>query len=212
LRANLDFYDTEYSNKQETQIVPNPVTGAPETPILNAASARIQGVEGQFTAIPVAGLTAFATFDYLHGVYEHFPTALTPANTPVNGSGVQFGIPNWTVDIGARYVHAVGPGEAAIQADWSYHSDTPQTILNVDPTVKAAIPGIVNSWYQSVGIVNARLEYNLPDRGLTVALFATNLLDKHYQTFSLTLPGFNTGITQEPRMFGIQVKQSFGGG
>jgi iron complex outermembrane receptor protein len=212
LRANLDFYDTEYSNKQETQIVADPLTGAPSTPILNAASARIQGVEGQFTAIPVAGLTTFVTFDYLHGVYEHFPTALTPANTPVDGSGVQFGIPNWTVDIGGRYAHAIGPGEAAIQADWSYHSDIPQTILNVDPTVKAAIPGIVNSWYQAVGIVNARLEYNLPDRGLTIAFFATNLLDKHYQTFSLTLPGFNTGVTQEPRMFGIQVKQSFGGG
>jgi iron complex outermembrane receptor protein len=214
LRVNLDAYDTEYSNKQETQIVD--INGAQTTPIENAANARIQGVEGQFNAAPVSGLTLNATFDYLYGKYLHFPTALTPDNTLVNGEGVQFPIPDWTFDIGGRYEHPVGPGVMAFQADYSWHSDIPQTVLNVDPVLKMVAPGLVNSWYQSVGLVNARLEFNIPSHGLTMALFATNLLDKHYQNFALGFVGTSsdfgwTAQTQEPRMFGFQIRKSFGG-
>ncbi len=216
LRVNLDLYDTEYSNKQETQIVD--INGAQTTPIENAATARIQGVEGEFTAVPMNGLSFNANFDYLYGYYVHFPTALTPDNTPVDASNVQFAIPHWTLDIGGRYVREIGPGQLSFQMDYSWRSDTPQTVLNVEPTLKGINPAVVNAWYAAVGLVNARLEYNLPDHGLSVAFFATNLFDKHYQTssgvaFVGSASDFGwTGQTQEPRMWGVQIKKVFGGG
>lgn len=214
LRVNLDAYDTEYQNKQETQIVD--INGAQTTPIVNAASARIQGVEGLVTAAPFEGLTLNGSFDYLYGKYLNFPTALTPDNVPADGTGVPFAIPRWTLDIGGRYVHSFGPGEIAFQADYSWHAATPETVLNVDPTLKAIAPGLVNSWYSAVGLVNARLEFNVPDKGLSIALFATNLLDKHYQVYSLAFVGSESdfgwsGQTQEPRMWGVTIRKSFGG-
>jgi iron complex outermembrane receptor protein len=215
LRANLDAYYTKYHNKQETQIVD--LGGAQATVIENAAQAKIWGVEGQFVAVPFEGLTLNANFDYLHGSYDSFPNALTPDNTSVDASGVLFPLPQWTFDIGGRYVHDLGPGQIAFQADYSWHSATPQTVLDVDPTLKTIDPSLVNSWFASVGLVNARLEYNLPRSGLSVALFATNLLDKHYQTFALGFVGSSsdygwTGQTQEPRMWGITIRKSFGPG
>jgi iron complex outermembrane receptor protein len=223
LRANLDFYDTEYANKQETQIIPGP-GGSLITPVLNAASARVQGVEGQFQAVPFRGLTLNANFDYLHGVYTKFGDANcgTPAETPadkcavapagnsVNATGVSFAYAPWSFDIGGRYEFDVGPGQLAFQADYSWRDALPRTVLSVDPAIS---PTLVNQWFGSVGLVNARAEYHLPEQGVTIAIFATNLADKHYQTASLGLPGGTyTGQTQEPRMYGISIRKSFGGG
>jgi outer membrane receptor protein involved in Fe transport len=45
-----------------------------------------------------------------------------------------------------------------------------------------------------------------------LALFATNLLDKHYQTEGLlsTALGIGTAYTQAPRMFGLSLTKTFG--
>jgi iron complex outermembrane receptor protein len=223
VRANLAIYDTEYSNKQETQIIPGP-GGSLITPVLNAASARVQGVEGQFLAVPFTGLTLNANFDYLHGVYTKFgdancgtaaetpadKCAVAPAGNSINATGVAFPYAPWSFDLGGRYEFDAGPGKLAFQADYSWRDALPRTLLDVNP---ALAPSLVNQWFASVGLVNARVEYHMPEQGLTFALFATNLLDKHYQTASLGLPGGTfTGQTQEPRMWGISVRKSFGGG
>ena len=215
LQTDLDVYDTEYSNKQETQIVD--INGAQTTPIVNAASARIQGFEGQIHAAPFEHLELYSTFDYLRGVYTKFPTALTPDDTSVNGSGVPFALPPWTFDVGARYSLPIGPGDLAIQGDYSWHAATPQTVLDIDPVLKRVAPALVNSWYSAVGLLNGRIEYNIPSQGLTLAVFSTNLLDKKYQTFALAFVGSSsdygyTGQTQEPMMWGVSIRKTFGPG
>ena len=221
LRANIALYQTDYSNKQETAIVI--LSGVQSTPIVNAASARIRGFEGEFTAVPMKGLTLTATVDYLHGVYQKFGTANCgrPAQTSadlcaigpgsvgaVNASGVVFAEPEWAFNIGGRYAFPLGSGEGAIQANYAWHGRTPTTVLNNDP---ALLPSLAAEWRQPIGLVNASIEYRLPQQGITLSLFATNLFDKHYQVYALTLPNYGfTGMTMEPRMFGFSVKKSFG--
>ncbi len=221
LRANLALYQTDYSNKQETAIVI--ISGVQSTPIVNAANARIRGFEGEFTAVPVRGLTLTATVDYLHGVYQKFGDAncgtasqtsadlcaIGPGSVgAINASGVVFAEPEWSLNLGGRYEFPLGPGQAAIQANYSWHDRTPTTILNNDP---ALLPSLAAEWRRPIGLVNGSIEYRLPQQGITLSLFATNLLDKHYQVYALTLPNYGfTGMTMEPRMFGFSVKKSFG--
>jgi iron complex outermembrane receptor protein len=207
LRANLAVYQTNYTNKQETAIVV--LNGVQSTPIVNAATARIKGVEGEFTAVPVAGLTLNATFDYLHGKYRRFPGAIAPSGV-VDASGVSFTNPKWSYNLGARYEWALGPGEAAVQGNYAWRGKIPTTILNNDPQLA---PALAAEWRKSIGLLNASVEYTLPDQGWTFSVFATNLTNKHYQTYALTLPNYAfTGITQEPRMFGVSIKKTFGSG
>ncbi|MDB5425921.1 MAG: hypothetical protein JWQ29_3337 [Phenylobacterium sp.] len=208
LRANLAAFQTDYKNKQETSIVV--VNGVQSTPIVNAATARIRGFEGEFTAVPIAGLTLNATLDYLHGKYRRFPNAIGPGTVGlVNASGVDFATPKWSYNLGARYAVPVGPGELAVQGNYAWRGKTPTTILNNDPVLS---PAIAKEWRRSIGLVNASVEYSLADLGLTVSAFATNLTNKHYQTNALTLPNYGfTGITQEPRMYGVSLRKTFGG-
>ncbi len=207
VRVNLALYQTNYSNKQETKVVI--VNNAPLTQIVNAANARIRGIEGQFAAVPFKGLTLNATFDYLQGVYTRYPNALGPdGHIIASASGDSFNNRPWQVDLGARYEHDLGPGSVAIQGDYAWTSRVTQNELNIDPLEPVALRNRLNA---SFGIVNARLEYNLRDKGLTLAVFATNLLDKHYQVAGVSgLPGFYLGNTMEPRMWGISVRKTFG--
>ena len=205
LRANLAAYQTDYKNKQETSIVI--LNGIQSTPIVNAATARIKGVEGEFTAAPIEGLTLTASFDYLDGKYRRFPNAIGPVGI-VDASGDAFTNPKWAYNIGGRYAFPVGPGELAVQANYAWRDKIRTTLLNNDPRLD---PALAREWRKSIGLLNGSIDYTLPDKGLTLTVFATNLTNKKYQTYALTLPNYGfTGITQEPRMYGISIRKTFG--
>ncbi|MET0338145.1 MAG: hypothetical protein ABW063_10340, partial [Caulobacter sp.] len=64
------------------------------------------------------------------------------------------------------------------------------------------------------GLLNGRIDYTLEDRGLTFALFGTNILDERYDTQISDLTsqiGFVSSVTAEPRMWGVSVRKTFGG-
>jgi iron complex outermembrane recepter protein len=207
LRTNLAAYQTNYDNKQETIIIF--INGATTTQLFNAASARIRGFEGEVTAVPVKGLSLYGTVTYLDGQYLHFPGAPTPEGQVFDASGLPFADPHWRYNLGGRYELDVGPGQLGGQLDWSWRAKTNLTPLNTDTLFPVALTRKLND---AVGLLNGRLDYHMPDNGVTVAVFATNLLNKHYQTealFSGAL-GIGTAYTQEPRMFGISINKSFG--
>jgi len=207
LRANVAVFQTNYDNKQEQAIV-QAANGSIFTPIINAASARIQGVEAEITATPMQGLTLHANVGVLNGRYLDYPGALTTWGAVVNGGGARFAAPRRTYDIGANYTTPIGPGELGLSASYSWRSRIPTTILNDDPGLPDALQ---KEWRQSVGLVNASVEYTLPDMGLTLTAFATNLANKHYQVQQQTFTAYGyTGVTQEPRMWGVSVRKTFG--
>jgi iron complex outermembrane recepter protein len=227
LRANLAYYHTNYTNKQETIIETVCGNGAPATPggacadgtaphptsvLFNAASAHIDGVEGELTAVPVKGLTLNASFTYLHGVYDSFPDGVSSDGAPANLTGATFADPTWRFNIGGRYEREVGPGVAGVQLDYSWRDKTNQNAITTSALFNMSAPGLQDKLYAAVGLLNGRLDYTIPDKGITVALFVTNLLDKHYQTvglFSAAL-GIATADTQAPRMFGVNITKTFG--
>jgi outer membrane receptor protein involved in Fe transport len=104
----------------------------------------------------------------------------------------------------------VGPGMLSFQADYAFVDDIPITPLNVEPRIPRALQ---EEFYDGHGLLNARVEYELADMGLTVGLFATNLTDEEYQTMSIAAGNagnIQNGLTQEPLMWGVSLRKRFG--
>ena len=110
-----------------------------------------------------------------------------------------------------RYEHEVGPGVLAAGLDWSWRAQPPLNAFNLDSRFPEAL---IKKYNPAIGLLSGRLEYNIPDKGLSVGLFATNLLNTTYQVESEFIGGLGLGtaITQEPRMFGVTIKKTFGTG
>jgi len=219
LRANLAAYRTKYTNKQESIIIPVGLT--PQTVVQNAASATIKGLEGEFTARPVDGLTLRSSVSYIHGKYDSFPGALNLFGARVDGTGERFANPRWQYSLSARYEHEIGPGVAGLQADWSYQSGAKPPPRLQDPNLPAFIVNRLVSGtnnfavgFNDLGLLNLRVDYRMPDQGLTLAAFANNALDRtvlYYTLNQSALGGVQGAIVGEPRMWGVQVRKTFGG-
>lgn len=217
LRTNVALYQTNYNNKAEQVISINSL-GVTTTILRNAAKARVRGLEWEVTAQPTRGLTLFTQGSYTDAKYRRYPNALTPVSVPatpcttcIDASGVRFTIPKYQVNIGGTYAVPVGPGELRLSADYSYRSDVPITPLNRDPTMPLALQ---EEFFESIGLVNARIDYEIAEQGLTLSAFATNLTNEHYQRPSIgaaNAGGVQNGLTQEPRYYGISIRKTFGG-
>jgi iron complex outermembrane receptor protein len=210
LLMNLAVYRTRYSNKQESVIVPGPPAF---TFFSNAASATIKGFEAEVTAKPVAGLTLGGTLTYLDGKYDSYPNApgVTGAATPVfDASGERFRDPSWRYSLSGRYDVNLGRVGLGVQADWSWQDKQNLSARLTDPVVPVALQRELTA---PVGLLNARIDFDLRDQGVTVSLFSTNLLNKKYQLSSINEAslGIQAAITQEPRMYGVQLRARFGG-
>jgi len=82
IRANLAVYDTEYTNKQVSVLTCNggfqpPCPSGFSTAVLNAASARMRGVEFEGMIRPFEGLTISGNFSYTQAIYTKWIGAVT---------------------------------------------------------------------------------------------------------------------------------------
>lgn len=223
LRVNLAAFNTDYTNKQESTLVLNPLTGTSTRSLQNAASATLRGFEGEFSARPTDSLTLRATVSYLWGKYDSFPGALpvTGGTTTVDASGERFADPPWTYSLGARYEVPVGPGKFGVQADWSWTAGANPSPRLTNPAIPAAITnrlvalctGSCIGGRASLGLLSGSLDYTIDDLGLKLSVFGTNLLNKKYQIAGAdpsSLGGVITAFSTEPRMFGMTIRKSFG--
>jgi iron complex outermembrane receptor protein len=226
LRVNLAGYITDYNNKDVNITVcaftqaPPPVTGCGflggfSTVVTNAATARLEGFEWTIDVRPIEGLTIYTTGDYANDYYTNYLGATNYTNfcfCSFNASGVNLDAePTWQADVGARYEHPLGPGTFGIQGDVQYIGSIPITPLTIDPLTPLSIQQQVDA---SKTILNGRIEYRLPQDGLTFALWGTNLTNLKYG--SIGLPSYYTNVgtllPAPPLTFGVSVKYSFGKG
>ena len=217
LRTNLAIYQTEYRNKQEQAIVPLEII--PGSGILvatsltaNAATATIRGIEADFNARLTDNFSIGGSLTYLHGRYGSYTTALNFAGATVDASGEAFADPRWSYSLNAKYVVPMSSGEMRFMADWAWTEGRHPSARQIDTALPAAL--VDELFRQDVGLLNVRLEYFHKPADLTIALYATNVLNKVYQVAGSTrlgTGGAQVGVTQEPRMFGISFRKGFGG-
>ena len=205
LRTNIAAYHQDYSNIQ--RLVPVVLNGATTTSVQNAAKAKIDGVEGEFTFIPRPWLTISGFASQVQPKYDKF-LILEPDGTTTDATKTAAfaGFPRTTFGVTARVTLPTPEdiGETVFQANYYHQSSyVAQDSAAQEPASRIA----------GYGLLNLRLEWNKVMRSnVDLALFANNVLDKHYDAMIFALGneiGYSSKIAGAPAMFGIEASYHF---
>ena len=160
--------------------------------ITNAGEIKTRGVEVSLVARPTRGLTMTAGGAYTHARYVDFngvqcyfgqpkiaqggPCSAPPANPAsldgfFNAAGRQLaGTADWVYGASLAYERPLTPGlRGFFQANWNWQSDVNYSA--------SGDPGTIQKAY---GLLGGRLGVSAPDKAWSLALYASNLLDKRY--------------------------------
>lgn len=156
--------------------------------------ASIWGFEAEATAEPIDGLL----FNGAVG-YHKFSSPDVDSRT-INPRQPE---PFWTANAGVQYTIGGAPfgGTLTPRIDWSYQGSTAPSQRTTE-------------WNQpGYSLVNARLTYDLPDDGFSVALGVTNLFDKlHYDNYFILQDSGQSNVQGQPappRQWYLQVSKNF---
>ncbi|HEY7805771.1 MAG TPA: TonB-dependent receptor [Croceibacterium sp.] len=205
LRFDIDAFYGIYRNIQigvSICPVPNPAEQVPCAALVNGGNAHEKGVEAEFTARPVEGLSIDGSASYLSFHY----TSLNPAVTTTSLNDPLAGAPKWKWTLGAQYEIPLGNiGSLTPRVDATYQSKTYTGFK-------------YNGVTQNIGaytIVNARLTWQNPGHDLSVSLEGTNLTNKYYYVTLFDLRAAGAGLDKaqpgRPREWAVTVKKTFGG-
>jgi iron complex outermembrane recepter protein len=168
LMLNADSYLSEYKDIQLSEFLPPPL-GDGGTRVVNAARARIEGVEldmrGQlFRGFEMDGGMSFLNYKTLSlGAPSAQLSGMTLSTRP------QY-IPRWQGSFGAQYtLHFGSGGNVTARADYSYRSRVFYDLAN---TMASSQGGY--------GLLNTRLEWNDAAGKWSAALEISNATDKLY--------------------------------
>jgi iron complex outermembrane receptor protein len=190
LIVNADVYSTTIKNFQAQ--VSDLTSATYSSRITNAGEIKTRGVEANLMARPMSGLTLTAGAAYTHARYADFngvqcyfgqpkiaqggPCSAPPA-TPTsldgffNAKGLSIaGVPEWVYGLSAVYERSLTPDlRGFLQANWNWQSD-----------INYAISGDPGTIQKAYGLLGGRVGVSAPDKAWSVALYASNLLDKRY--------------------------------
>ncbi|MDA5194420.1 TonB-dependent receptor [Govanella unica] len=210
LRVNVAGFMTDYKNLQVLQLlVPNeaPLNTPGVLFTSNAANAKIKGVELEFTAVPIKGLTLSGSYTYLDAHFSDFfiPTGYRPAagvGLPTNRIGKKLrNSPKHAVNFLGRYDYEMSDGGTlSAQGEYIYKAISYQ---DPDNLPFAAVP--------SYSLVNGRLGYLFPSGDIEVSAWVNNLLNEDY--FLHNSPNIGSGFATPapPRTYGVTVTWKMGG-
>ncbi|WP_157218578.1 TonB-dependent receptor [Flavisphingomonas formosensis] len=173
--------------------------------IANIPKVRTRGVEGDLQVQPVKGINLNASFAYTDATYRNYKNSPAPVEqnpaagltTDLSGQPLA-GVPKWTYTLGADVEQPVGTAILYAHADYSHRSKFYTSVSNS-----------VYSIIKPYGLANARIGVRTEDGHWDFSVWARNLFDKDYFiTLSPSNTGLITGLTGDPRTFGITLRTS----
>lgn len=195
MRLNVATFWSNYKGIQLLAI--DATTGFFNT--LNAARARITGLEAELTARPIGALELQAGLGWMHNEYKELSQG-------AQLSGIEYGnklplTPDANASLGVSYRWNVPTGGVTLRGDWSYRS---QIFFQAD--------NLPNARQGGYGLVNARLTYE-QDGPLLISLYGLNLADKIYITNAQDVTpqlGVAFASVGAPREWGIELAYRIG--
>jgi len=187
----------------------------------NAGEAQIKGIDGDFMLLPMMesnpGLAIFGGFSYLDAKYTDFKNgrgyddatglgfgnggASMPARD-LSGNRIPR-VPEWAGTLGANQRFELESGNAVeVGVDASYASKIYFLPQNSELSVR-----------DPVTLVNAHVSYFHTPWNLELTAFCNNITDEIYAD-SAFVTDFGTALmaNEDPRIFGLRAKYSFGSG
>lgn len=209
LRLNADYFHNDYTGYQGQVSSCPDITPAlpPGVPAFcgatrNIGDAKIDGVEVEFDARPIRGLSIDGSFSY---VDFRFVSGLATSAIIPGVTQAAF-VPKWKYALGVQYeIGLASLGSLTPRFDWVWQSKFQSSLPN-------SIPGYTYGEVESRGLMNARLTYRTADGSWEAALAATNLFDKFYYNNKydqVAQSGNNYGMPGRPREVMLSLKRKF---
>jgi iron complex outermembrane receptor protein len=211
--ANADIFRNNYSDIQRSVVTP--YMGRTNLITLNAASARIDGIEwelgftGDHLSINLGGA-------YIDPRYLSFVTSLDGVNKVNLTANALAQAPRFTANLGAdyRWSEVEHLGQISVHANVSYQSTV--YFQDVNATNNAQSNTAANAFNTQTGyaIANVRLtlDHVAGVRNLMASLWINNVFNTPYYVFKLNggaASSWATGVTGEPRMGGVSLRYRY---
>jgi iron complex outermembrane receptor protein len=176
----------------------------------NAASARVNGLEIEASARPLAGLVLSAGYGLQASKYGNFANASVPY--PINqGAALDLSgqrlerAPRHTLNLSGSYEVALGSGKVRFNTDWRYTSryrfHVWSDATNIDPAPFLADPAVralVRDAFSqdALWLGNATVGYRFAN-GLDLSAWVRNLTNQRFNTNAFGM-FFNRSISTYP--------------
>ena len=186
---NIVAYYYDYKNYQAFEQVGY-------TQEIKNLQAKAGGIEAEFSAHPIAGLTLNLTGSWEN---SHVPNVTLPDGTLVKHDLPQ--APHWSGNALVRYEFPLAGGMASVQADAMYQSHMCFTLLCAPVEEEPAYH-----------IENARIGFTPKDSNLDLAFYVNNIFNRASRIYAYD-GVYYSGATQSnyarPRTWGINVRYHF---
>jgi len=192
-RLNVALFDTTFEDfqVQQFQRISDTVS---RISISNAAEAVTQGVEVEFTLMPVEGLTLVANGAYIDAEFDDFQEC--NAGVDCTGNKLPYA-PEYKMFASAEYEFEVAGGSAFVRYDYTYtdgyftHPENTDTVREVD----------------SYDTHNARAGFTTADEHWEFSVWGKNLADSHdLRMAEINFFGTYRGTYIAPRTYGASVR------
>ncbi len=214
MRFNGALFQTDFDDMQLRQVVLDS-GGTPRVVFRNASKTEIQGVELEWTWMPLDGLLLIATgsfndFEYKQFQDQQFSTIALLSQQPlpvVDRTPEPFAeVPETTYSLGIQYTWVTRFGTFIPRLDYSY---VDEIFMGLDA---GAGQNEDQATFDDYSLVNARLGWTSPGGSIEAALYGTNITDEFYY-FGAAAVGDSTGdfmvTSAPPRMYGLELRYNF---
>ncbi|MDZ7784707.1 MAG: TonB-dependent receptor [Halioglobus sp.] len=214
MRFNGAIFRTDYDEMQLRQVVLDS-TNIPRVVFRNASKSRIEGLELEWTWMPLDGLLLTATgsfndFEYLEFDDTQFSTQALVAQSDlpvVDRSAEPFAeVPETTWTFGVQYTLDTDIGSFVPRVDYSY---VDEIFMGLDA---GAGQNQDQATFDDYGLWNVRIGWTSPDTRFEAALYGQNITDEFYY-FGAAAVADSTGNFMRtaglPRMYGLELRYNF---
>jgi iron complex outermembrane receptor protein len=212
VRINISAFQTDVKNFQRPVPATFFVNGSAVAVVatINAATARIRGVEAELTVIPFEGARISAQVGITDPKWKKFLATGPAGPNTLDLSKSDFQqISKFTFGISPSYTLPTSWGEMHFQLDYVYQSrQNLQPSLAFPRDQELPVPAMIQDGY---GLLNGRIAARVGS-DTEIAVWAKNITDKRYFTGGLNLAGslgFAGATVGNPRTFGVQISHNF---
>jgi iron complex outermembrane receptor protein len=209
LRTNVALFDYSYDN---LQVVAREVTatGPATYVLLNAARAKVRGIDVEVQALLGDNLRISASGSFIDPTYDSFPNA--QVFTPIPGAaGRPLGNVATTADVSGNDLIRAPRSTVSLSADWSHELYGGTFAINGSVFRSAKTYYDFGSRLQQPAYtrVNGQVSWTTADDKLRVRLFATNLTDEVIIQQATATPIADQVTYERPREVGVALEVRF---
>ncbi|MBV1689512.1 TonB-dependent receptor [Novosphingobium sp. G106] len=218
LELNIAAFLADYKNLQQNTTIPAVGGVGSETIVTNVGSARLKGLEIEFTAHPAQGLTLSGSLGLLDNDLKNFISqgaisATVPGTRTIDYSNVSMiYAPKTTLSLNANYKLPTSFGEVVMNVGYRHISPYDQQIA-LDATATYPATGTiviprndprVRSDTQDLLDASLTTRVKLGDQTAKITVFGRNLLDDRGPNAAFTVAGlWSFSSAREPRTYGV---------